>query len=418
MLSLISSSTVLALASLSAACGSGGFADEVWEPASSRVSGEGLDFEAVPLSFPVSWEDATELLEEMESGIGLRYSRFGSIGEVFGKSSDDLDLVARSIADDQGALPPVTHILVQRAIVRDDSRPLDDVSRTSRSLPPYQMRGSAPESGSLLTRAREVIPQKDQLGRTTAISVSDGSGPEEWAPPATEVIAEDGEVAGDGPPLSANTIDMWMQWPSSVNRIPESVPQGWVLEAEVNTFSGLGLNPGGLFQRPFCPTDGNDAYFWSGFNPNFSVDPGGNFLGWSMSTLNTSLDPEAYGAYLDYNLLFDNCDRKALGIGIAYPQDAPFLLPGDSQSRGFIVSLYLPQGLEESSAMSAGYQLVTNDCTGEVSTNCTGIDSSTGAMPPLGYSTGSPAMNLGRGFTVPGCYARNFPSDPIEQTCF
>lgn len=330
-----------------------------------------------------------------------------------------MSLVRESVLADHGYLPAITH-----ALVRDDDRAAkrsaadQAVVKKSADFESYEPKATI-SRGDLWERTRDVLARETNARPPAGATARFASDPEGWAPPSSEVVARNGFVDENGEPETAHTVTMWLQWNATAERRPEDFPNDWVLEAELNTYSNNDphLNPGGLWQRPLCLYDSNENFFWTGSNPNFSIDLNGNFLAWSIATLDQTLVPDVYGAYLDHNLHSDPCDRKSIGVGIAYPQDAPLLLPGHSESRGFITTVYMPRGLQESNKIASGYQLVSNDCEDTVHTGCVGLNVL--REPPNGFTQGSLIANRSREFTAPGChyYYSESMSAPEEYAC-
>jgi len=374
-----------------------------------------LGYMPIELDHGISWNDAASIAST-GSVVGFRYAGAGVLGEVFG-GEKNLQLVEASLVKDYGYAPAITDVLLRGDADQAKSATASSVIDDARSFASYSPDGKN-VFGRIQTQTEDFIARASR-NRSLRRVVAAG-GPEAWAPTHSEVRSEDGDVDSSGEPTSAHTVTNWIGWdPWTIasGYGPEQFPEGWVLESELNTYSegSPDINPGGFWQRPVCPVDGSDAYFWSGYNPNFSIDPDGNFLGWGISSIDQSLVPEAFGAYLDYNLALDDCDRKAIGIGIAYPQEAPRLTPvGDFNYRGFIATIYLPAGVKDSSPVAAGYQLVSNDCDpgSSPNTNCTGIDSSTGTAPPDNYTSSSPIASRTRGFRAPGCIVQIKPALP------
>ncbi|GAA3524951.1 hypothetical protein AFL01nite_14370 [Aeromicrobium flavum] len=147
--------------------------------------------------------------------------------------------------------------------------------------------------------------------------------------------------------------------------------------------------------------------FWAG---------GDRVMAWSIATVDQSLDPEAYGAYLDSNALFDDCGRKSLAIGIAHPQDAPLIASGVSRSRGYIITMYAQSGVFDQQRFSANYQAVTNDCPFGIApnTDCMGLDSSGFEDLAGNLKKSEPIVNADRNWTLPGCFWSSVGSDPYR----
>lgn len=166
-----------------------------------------------------------------------------------------------------------------------------------------------------------VLRSVESIAMAPTNSLSDPPLPVEhpWTPgPSTFIYSWRDSVVDSGVTRSTATIETNQAWMDGHD--PETLDPWWVLEIDVSQY-----NPElGDVMRPLCPIGYLDD-FWA--SRTSATNTGVRW--WAVETeVGDPIDHSGIGAYWDWVDTLDACERQAMAIGIAHPQEIPLNAAG------------------------------------------------------------------------------------------
>lgn len=343
--------------------------------------------EHVVLAHPISLPEASEIGAGIPEVVGFRIEQPGLVGEVFPGEKYTVEQYLSDFERDYGVQPAVTEVILESSESQSETQDLttDEVNADALEGEFDKAKAVTPEApsehGAMATAARDTkSDQPPAVDARAAEAV--------WAPQFTQIWAQniDGQAA-------VAQLHRWY-----AERKPSNMPSDWGMENDLMQHTSHKT----AGTRPACLPTNFRELFWSSKAGNIAwdfYDPQGGSL-------------SGVGAYFDWDDLTDGCGEQSITVGIGYPQNLP---AGDSGVTELMTRVVGEVGVESSTKFSAYAQAVSNDCNDlgqEPGSACMGLNTER-SFPASGGQQSQIVVNRNREWTLPGCFATEYPNSPI-----
>lgn len=292
----------------------------------------------VPFDHPVSFDDAIQVMDIGGNPvIAYRFESSDVVGEYSLQSAQDPASFLSSFIDYYGTTPQVMGVIVLEdtdAVLASDSRRATAI--IDLDAPDFVAKPAAPDSKAVMKYNKS--ESEAEQSATTELQMPSGL-TTRWDPDLVETEIFDAGIS------NGMYFTQFISW-ISVATSPAIVPDHWGLEFEVNIYTD---HPDyQSFTRPGCSfTNYKSRPFAQNQNWNWSV----------FINVGNGLEPGSglWGAYADYNDLFDPCNKNSMAIGIADPHMLPFDQAGIYSLQ---LNILAPRGLDATSRVGGVVQAV------------------------------------------------------------